>query len=760
MTNFAPVLVDVSDQTMSARQASLTVNLSASDGDGDPLTYSATILSADPLAQQAYQWSQQLQARYISNIDNLHRAGEKWLLAANGQLYFFLSNGELHRWAGTIAASPLVAQFSAAYYANPNLLCNAQNPEGLLDSDDVTLTLQGNQLLIEPRAGVSGSCQIRVSVSDGVQAATDTFNLSITNFAPVLTPVADQTIPVGQNSRTVNLSASDADGDTLSYTATILPADPLAQQAYEWGQALRGRYIANIDNLHHAGEKWLQAGNGQLYFLLSNGELHQWAGTIAASPLAARFSAAYYADPTLITNAQSPQTMLDGDDLTLTIQGNQLLVQARAARRAIAKSASASATACRPSSDTFRLDVLSDAPPPILQDAELDALFHTLIVDGSINRNDMMQLLRLAGNDNGSVDATELSDLRYVLTNATTYHIPGYVQVLAGDVVNGNPANANFQGQALGNLAAGSSAWHINTLVDKWFLGADRPSTTYAYRSFAGSLFVGGPSYNDSDQGYLGDCYFIASMDAIAKSSPAAVQNMFIDNGDNTWTVRFYYNGTADYVTVDRYLPTSGSYAVYADVRGTYTSSGTELWMALAEKAYAQWNETGKEGRDGTQLLPQHRGRMDADRLPAGAGRGLADLLGHGRRRQADAHRRGQRQQGGDLRHQQQPGQRPGRAARLHGLELQRVDRHVPTVQSLGQFAPRSAHLRPVADQRPVLRDCRPVGQRADRLGCGRGQRGALGRGLCGGRGHADHRPPRPRRLALRPARRPRLRRV
>ena len=36
--------------------------------------------------------------------------------------------------------------------------------------------------------------------------------------------------------------------------------------------------------------------------------------------------------------------------------------------------------------------------------------------------------------------------------------MPGYVQVLASDVVNGNAANATYQGQPLGNLAVGSSA--------------------------------------------------------------------------------------------------------------------------------------------------------------------------------------------------------------------------------------------------------------------------------------------------------------
>src|SRR5262249_49480939 len=158
---------------------------------------------------------------------------------------------------------------------------------------------------------------------------------------------------------------------------------------------------------------------------------------------------------------------------------------------------------------------------------------------------------------------------------------PGYVQVLAGDVVNGNPANAHFQGQTLGNLAAGSTARQLNELVDKWFLGADHPVSDtlsqYVYTWVAGSLFVNGPAYTDMHQGGLGDCYLIASLGSVAQSAPAAIQNMFIDNGDNTWTVRFYANGTPDYVTVDRMLPTNlyGT-LVYANSGDSATNTGNE----------------------------------------------------------------------------------------------------------------------------------------------------------------------------------------
>src|SRR5271157_1703864 len=193
---------------------------------------------------------------------------------------------------------------------------------------------------------------------------------------------------------------------------------------------------------------------------------------------------------------------------------------------------------------------------PSFGDPQIQSLVQTLDADGSLDRADMMQILFSVGNEDGVVDATDFNDLKTILADASIFHIPGYVQVLAGDVINGNPANASYQGTLLGNLTAGSSATTLHLLVDKWFLGTDHPATTYAYQSFAGSLFVNNPTYTDMQQGNLGDCYLIASLGALAKSSVKAIQNMFIDNGDNTWTVRFYVGGTTtpDYVTVDRYL--------------------------------------------------------------------------------------------------------------------------------------------------------------------------------------------------------------
>src|SRR5262249_599019 len=76
----------------------------------------------------------------------------------------------------------------------------------------------------------------------------------------------------------------------------------------------------------------------------------------------------------------------------------------------------------------------------------------------------------------------------------------------------------------------------------------------------------------------------------------ATITSMFIDNGDNTYTVRFYNNGLADYVTVDRWLPQSGGNFWFADQGQSLYDAKVSLWVPLLEKAYAQLNHSGWSG--------------------------------------------------------------------------------------------------------------------------------------------------------------------
>jgi hypothetical protein len=228
-----------------------------------------------------------------------------------------------------------------------------------------------------------------------------------------------------------------------------------------------------------------------------------------------------------------------------------------------------------------------------LSNSQVASLVRTLDADGSINRNDMIEIFRAV--ESGGVTASEFGDLRTLVTNAGYLHMPGYVQDLANKIVSGDPANAHYQGQLLGNLHAGSSGAQLEKLVDKWFLGTDHPATTggFTYALASGSLFGAGPTYVDIRQGLLNDCYFLAGLAETSFRSPATIRNMFIDNGDGTYTVRFFHNGTPDYVTVDKYLPqrSDGTFA-YANLGASLGNTNNKLWVALAEKAYAQLAES------------------------------------------------------------------------------------------------------------------------------------------------------------------------
>ncbi len=272
-----------------------------------------------------------------------------------------------------------------------------------------------------------------------------------------------------------------------------------------------------------------------------------------------------------------------------------------------------------------------------LKDPVLANLVKSLDADGSISRADMIKILQATVATKPTLTAVDFNDLKTILKDATETSpvlvMPGYVQVLASDVILGNVANATWTGglnttQTLGNAAAGMAKAKFEELIGKWFLGTDLPSPQWwdfndpsladdggTYLNVSGSLYgaSGAPSYLDLNQGEAGDCYYISSLGAIANTNPAAIENMFIDNGDGTWTVRFYNNGQPDYVTVNSELPgippgqtSAVGGPLWFDGITLITNANSPsnvLWVTLAEKAYAQWNEVGDEnhgmGSDG-----------------------------------------------------------------------------------------------------------------------------------------------------------------
>jgi len=120
----------------------------------------------------------------------------------------------------------------------------------------------------------------------------------------------------------------------------------------------------------------------------------------------------------------------------------------------------------------------------------------------------------------------------------------------------------------------------------------------YAYQKNDRGAKLYGPNgvqTADVRQGYIGDCYLAAALASVAGTRPDAVKSAIKDNGDGTYTVRFYELGwdgkkSAHMETVDADLPSYSGHAAYAN--STEQVDGKdymELWPSVVEKAYAAW---------------------------------------------------------------------------------------------------------------------------------------------------------------------------
>ena len=113
------------------------------------------------------------------------------------------------------------------------------------------------------------------------------------------------------------------------------------------------------------------------------------------------------------------------------------------------------------------------------------------------------------------------------------------------------------------------------------------PSGGSNYANFSGNpLFsTSGPSKDDIDQNALGDCYFLATLSAIAKVNPNRIRQSVVELGDGTYAVRFNSGGTETYLRVDGDLPTNGMGSPsYAGM-----GIGNSTWVAVLEKAWAHF---------------------------------------------------------------------------------------------------------------------------------------------------------------------------
>ncbi len=225
------------------------------------------------------------------------------------------------------------------------------------------------------------------------------------------------------------------------------------------------------------------------------------------------------------------------------------------------------------------------------------------IVNGQVTYSGLQTLLTdvasTLSSSNTTLSAAQFSDLAKIANNLNNgVTTSAYLTGIMDSLVLGSRANATWTGggasaTSLGNLAVGSSATKLSELIGTWFLGTNLPNSqviengsrfSVSYSNVSGPLFgAGGPSMNDINQGQLGDCYLLAGLAEVAYQNPTAITSMITDNGNNTYGVRFFINGAANYVTVN---------ASFANGQCIF-NSGTNIWASLVEKAYAQLQTSG-----------------------------------------------------------------------------------------------------------------------------------------------------------------------
>jgi hypothetical protein len=109
-------------------------------------------------------------------------------------------------------------------------------------------------------------------------------------------------------------------------------------------------------------------------------------------------------------------------------------------------------------------------------------------------------------------------------------------------------------------------------------------SAGYHYAAFATEpLFSGsGPSENDIAQGQIGDCYFLSTLSAVAKTDPNLIRQSVTELSNGDFQVAFHSNGqTVDEVVDDKLAVASNGQPVYAQL-----GQGGCLWVAIMEKAF------------------------------------------------------------------------------------------------------------------------------------------------------------------------------
>ena len=367
--------------------AMLTIDLPATDVDGDPLTYSASIATSDAVEILAYQLDQDLGLQFSGTyIENWGGAGEKWMLGSTGLWYFITPSGDLYRWAGApsgasfLPGSISVATLDSSYHADPTKLHDA--PQVHSDILGSTVIVNGTELVVDPGTDFRGNLSITVTVTDGLHLVIDTFRVTVTDAPPVL-DLPNREISHTVDTLIIDLPALDADGESIRYTSAI---QTVLDLAYSLDRSLGLRFTGSYtENWGGANERWMQSSAGAWHFITPDGGFYRWtgaasgAGFLAGSPRIATLDSSLHADPRRLHDAQPPAS--PQRNITAELDGTRLTVDPGVDFRGEARVTVTAADAMHVVTRTFTVNVIDSPPELDLPDVVIPHTVDTVTID-------------------------------------------------------------------------------------------------------------------------------------------------------------------------------------------------------------------------------------------------------------------------------------------------------------------------------------------------------------------------------------------
>ena len=221
--NDAPVISAITAKTLD-EDATLDVTLAATDIDSGSLTYSITAATAELGASISGT------TLSIAPQANYNGTGSITVQVSDGALTDSTSFNVTVDPVNDAPVFTSASSFNTANDADLIITLTASDIDTAggslvfslvnVDSAKLSGSLSGSTLTLTPVAGTSGTTTVDVAVSDGIISTPQSISvnvLSAANQAPVFNPPTPLTL-LQETSTVVTLSASDADGNSLTYS--------------------------------------------------------------------------------------------------------------------------------------------------------------------------------------------------------------------------------------------------------------------------------------------------------------------------------------------------------------------------------------------------------------------------------------------------------------------------------------------------------------------------------------------------------------